>query len=224
MAGFPLKLPGAVQFEMSTERIPPDASVAVLRQVVAAPELSLRDGRERPVRVEVDRVAVGERLVGLEIELDAVHPLRPKLAEPRQRRCSTHQLRREKSLHDLHRHRRDMVSRRSPLRVARCARPRRCESGSPSRLNARTVAFGTNVTPSRSVRCASPRIDPHVVRRSVQQAIEHASRNEDAVEKLQQDAPDGARAALLGAHGDERTGHPLPEISAIVLGPCAPRR
>src|SRR6202011_158093 len=66
----------------------------------------------------------------------------------------------------------------------------------------------------------TPWIDPGVVRWPVQQTIEHASRDEDAVAKLQQDAPHRARAALFGAHGDERTGHLLPEVFAIILGPC----
>ena len=73
----------------------PDATVAVRRQVVAAPELPLRDRRQRPVRVEIDRVAVGERLIGLEVELDAVHPFRTQLAEPRKRRRGARELRRD---------------------------------------------------------------------------------------------------------------------------------
>ena len=57
-------------------------------------------------------------------------------------------------------------------------------------LNARTVDWGR-----ASLRAAhemlAPGVDPHV-RRPGKQAIEHASWNEDAVEQLQQDPPDGA--------------------------------
>ncbi len=65
----------------------------------------------------------------------------------------------------------------------------------------------------------APRIDPDVVGRPGQQAIEDAARHEDAVEELQQDTSDGAGAAFFRAHRDERAGHPLPEVSAVVFRP-----
>ena len=66
--------------------MPSHAPVAVALEVDAVPELRLRDRRQRPLGVDVDRVAVHERHVLVEVEHDPVHPARDEpveAAEPR---------------------------------------------------------------------------------------------------------------------------------------------
>ena len=84
MATLPVRRPGVSQSETSTERMPSHAPVAVAREVDVAPELGLRDRRQRPLGVDVDRVAVDERHVAVEVEQHAVHPARDEAVERRQ--------------------------------------------------------------------------------------------------------------------------------------------
>src|SRR5829696_3172558 len=63
-----------------------DAAVAHLLEIEAIPELGLRDGGERPGGIDVDRVAVPEPNVSIEVEHDPVHPPGPEPMEPGQAR------------------------------------------------------------------------------------------------------------------------------------------
>ena len=163
-------------------------------------------------------MAVGQRLIGCEVELDAVHPFGPQLPEPRQGRRCIGQLRRDEAPHDLDRQRGNIEIRchlRKPSASfdRHAAQPVTREIERPERrvrLQDHSEALG---------QVPSPGIDPDVVGRPGQQAVENAAGHEDAVEELQQDASDGAGAALLRAHRDERAGHPLSEVTPVVLRP-----
>ena len=218
IAGLPLKLPGAVQLEMSTDRMPPTLPSPYCRKVVAVPELALRDRRQRPVASRDrshDRRRAADRFggrTGCRSSIPCATRRGARATAPR-----ANEVRRDEPLHHFHGQRARRSSRPSPASSWPSRSIETLRIRLPCRWNPRRVAFGTSVTPS-AAQMRSPRIDPHVVRRTGEQAVEDASRNQDPVEELQQDAPDGARAAVLRAHCDERAGHPLPEIAPIVFG------
>ena len=97
-----------------------DVSVAEAAEVDVGPELCLGHGRERPRRVEVDLVAAADGRVIVEVELDAVHPVRV-LAEREdvgQARIGAHDLVGDDRGHDLDRQRGHVVVRAD---LAHCA-------------------------------------------------------------------------------------------------------
>ena len=73
-----------------------------------APELPLRNGRQRPRRIEIDGMAVYQRHILRKIKLDSVHPSRLQLAQVRQRGCGALEIRSHQRGHGLHRHGRDV--------------------------------------------------------------------------------------------------------------------
>ena len=165
----------------------------------------------------------GRRRAGsvLEIELDAVHPFGPQFAQPRERRRRPLQAPASRGSRMIStRHRRDVEVRRHLARAC----PSRSIGHAAQPLALRGSASGRSrwlrATHAETLgQMLPPRIDPHVVGRPVQQPVEYASRYQNAVEELQQDAPHG-RVLLSSARiaTSERV-IPCPRYLLVVRGP-----
>ena len=178
---------------------PAGPPVPAPREVDAGPELLLRDRGQRPLGVDVDRVAVDERHVAVEVEEHPVHPARDEPVEALQARLGGPQGGRGELAHDLDGQRGDVVvgAHRAPA-DRRAGQPRRRDTcsasiGSPSRSS----------TPSES-RCADPRVDPHLARRRVEHAVGAAARAREVLQQLDEDEAAGAGAHLAPARRHER--------------------
>ena len=181
-----------------------DAPVAVAREVDLLPELGLRDRGQRPLGVDVDRVAVLERHVAVEVEEDAVHPARDEPVELRERRVEGAQRRARELAHDLDRERGHVVvggdgaRGRGDAGDAAVRERQALDRGIEPQLDAEGLEVG------------DPRVDPRVVGRGVEHAVGAAAGAREVEDDLGEDQPAGAGADLPPAGRHERAGEPLP--------------
>src|SRR6478609_938849 len=147
-------------------------TVAVFRQVVVFPKLWLRDGGERPRRVDVGRVARHDWHVLGQIELNTVHPfdVLGELMQVLQRGVQREKARRQQPREALYRQREDEI-------VTLDAR-KSISMPDRYRLHRSAVAvdFANLRTPVagdvKSLQMLHPRRNPHVVRWPIENAIE----------------------------------------------------
>ena len=204
----PVRRPGVSQSDTSTERMPLHGPVAVTPEVDVGPELRLRDRRQRPLGVDVDRVAVDDRHVSVEVEEHAVHPARDEAVEAFQTRVESAQRSGERP-HDLHGQRGDVE--------VRCHRACRSgHAGDSAVLDEEPLHRGVEAhVDAEPAQVLHPRVDPGHVGRRVEHTIGPPTHSGQVEEELGEDQPTGSGADLLRPSRDQRAsqavGEELPE-------------
>src|SRR6516165_8394379 len=72
--GFAVKNTGGIPIRNIYRKNAPQSTVSVVFERIGPPELPLGNRRQRPWRVDVDRMAMNHRNIALEIELNSTHP------------------------------------------------------------------------------------------------------------------------------------------------------
>ena len=185
----------------------PHVAVAELLGRNAAPELELRNARQRPFGVDVDDVSMCGRNLAAQIILYAVHPLDVGSECPQvgQGRVGGQQA----AVH----HRGDALEReRRHVMVAAphgpLALPERHDAADPAAVaqNLHDLRVG-DILHAAGFQIGAPRIDPDEIGGAVEHLIGRpGGRIDDREDQLHEDVADGARArgARLGGH--QRTG------------------
>src|SRR6185312_6571414 len=165
------------------------------------PKLPLGNGCERPRGIGVKRMSKFERHVLCEVELDAIHPGRADFVEVRKRWRERFEL----VVNQVHHHfNRDggniivgcnrnglAVGFRSDGYYSRCRGFESLDKSLAAEFHAALLQVGY------------PRIQPNIVGRSVEQAVE-ATIAHQTKQQLQERITDRPRAAFLSTHGHQR--------------------
>ena len=180
-------------------------AVAELGGRHAAPELGLRDARQRPFGIDVNDVPVCYRQIAAQIELNAVHPfyVGRQRAQSGELRIGVQHLMVHQRSNALERQRRHVVvtiEYSPPLTVAD-------GDAGDAHLVAEDLLdlHVAQIADAFGFQIAEPRIDPDQICRSVEQAISRSLRRiEEREHHLHEHVADGARAGLARLGRDQR--------------------